>query len=85
MGHNTSPFRESYHYDTNVNVEPGPSEYKSNALTTERKSRLSDAVCHRLHIYDILYRIAVLFIEATHHVICQPDLPSRMNELCNGT
>ena len=40
---------------------------KSNALTTEPKSRLPDAVCQRLYLYDTLYRIAVLFIEATHH------------------
>ena len=51
---------------------------KSNALTTEPKSRLHDAVCQRLYLYDTLYRIAVLFIEATHH-------RSRMNEWCDGT
>ena len=30
----------------------------------------------RLYFSDTLYRIAVTFIEATHHVICQPDLPT---------
>ena len=51
------------------------------ALTTEPKRRLSDAVCQRSYLYDTLYRIAVLFIEATHHVICQPDLPTTADNL----
>ena len=72
-----------------MGFEPGSPGKKSNALTTEPKSRLSDAECQRMYLYDTLYRIAVLFIEATHHVICQPDLPNNnlelMNEWCIGT
>ena len=49
---------------------------KFNALTTEPKSRLPDAVCQRLYLYDTLYRIAMLLIEATHHMICLPDRPT---------
>ena len=52
--------------------------------TTEPKSRLPEVVSRRLFLYDTLYRIAVLFIDATHHVIRQPDLPTT-NELCYGT
>ena len=47
-----------------------------NALTTEPKSRLFYAVCQRLYLHDTLYRIAVLFIDAKHHVICQSNLPN---------
>ena len=36
------------------------------------KSQLPDAVCQKLYLYDTLYGIAVLFIEATHLVIFQP-------------
>ena len=31
---------------------------------------------NRLYLSDILYRIAVLFLEVTHHLICQPDCPT---------
>ena len=54
-------------------LEPGPPGKKSNALTTEPKSGLPDAVCQKLYLYDTLYRIAVLLIEAMHHVICQTE------------
>ena len=53
----------------------------ANAPTTEPKSRLPDAVCQRLYLYDTMYRIAVLFIETMHHVICQPDLPTTADNL----
>ena len=56
-----------------MGFEPRTPGQKSNALTTEPKSPLPDAVCQRLYISDTVYRIAVLFIEAKHHVICQPD------------
>ena len=59
-----------------MGFEPGSPELKTNALTTEPKSRLPDAVCQRLYLYhDALYRKAVLFIVAMHYVICQPDVP----------
>ena len=65
-----------------MGFEPGPPVSKSNALTTEPKTRLLDAVCQRLHfLYDTLYRIAVLLIDATHHVIYQPDLPTTADNL----
>ena len=47
-----------------MGFEPRPPEYTSNAL----ESRLPDAVCQRLYLYYTLYRIAVLFIETTHHI-----------------
>ena len=53
-----------------MEFEPGSPGWKSNALITEPNSRLPEGVCQKLFLYDTLYRIAVLFIEATHHVIC---------------
>ena len=64
-----------------MRFEPGSPEKKPNALNTEPKSRLPDAICPRLYLYDTLHRIPVLLIEATHHVICQPDLPITADNL----
>ena len=59
-----------------MRFEPRSSGQLSNACTSEPKSRLPDAVCRRLYLYD-MYRIPMLFIEATHHTmmmaICQSD------------
>ena len=53
-----------------MGYEPRSPGKKSNALTTQR-----------LYSSDILFRVGVLFIEATHHVICHPDLPTTADNL----
>ena len=62
-----------------MGFELGSPGFKSNA--TEPKSRVPDAVCRRLYLSDTFYRIAVLFIDAMQHEICQPDLTTTADNL----
>ena len=70
-------------YFEKINVPDGirPRPIGVEIQCSEPQSRLPNAVCQRLYLYDTLCRIAVVFIEAMHRVICQPDIPTMADNL----